>query len=533
MKTMPTSRIIPAACIAVALLALGTAAPADAAAPADVAPPAPAPAPAAMPVSLTPKPGPQPRINGPKVFGVRPGAPFVYNVPATGDRPMTFGATGLPKGLRIDPATGRITGSLSRRGEHAVTLFAGNALGTAFKKFRIVVGDDILLTPPMGWNSWNCWHLSIDQEKILHAARAMAASGLSQHGWTYINIDDTWQGARGGPFNAIQASPKSFPDLPGLINTIHGLGLKAGIYSTPWVTSYDGHVGGSSENPQGTWDRATMTQGMRNHKILPFAIGQYHFFTNDANQWAAWGIDYVKFDWDPNELPETKEMYDALRASGRDIALSLSNNGSGTLFKVIPDISQCANSWRTAGDIGDTWGSIQSEGFGQDKWASYNRPGHWNDPDMLEVGANGGGSPKRLTPDEQYTHISQWCLLSAPLLLGCDLDYLDPFTLGLLTNDEVLDVDQDTLGKQATLVASQGRLNVFAKPLDDGTWAVGFFNRGETESPVSVKWSDLKLTGRQTVRDLWRQKTLGVFTDTFEASVAPHGVVLVKVSPVK
>jgi alpha-galactosidase len=196
-----------------------------------------------------------------------------------------------------------------------------------------------------------------------------------------------------------------------------------------------------------------------------------------------------------------------------------------------------ANCWRTGNDINDSWPSLKGHAFGNDKWAPFQRPGHWNDPDMFEVGANGGGTPKKLTPDEQYTHVSMWCLLSAPLLLGCDLAHLDPFTLGLLTNDEVLDVDQDTLGHQATCLAKTpgdktGDLQVYGKPLDDGSWAVGLFNLSAAPATVKVSWSDLKnVSGSQKVRDLWRQRDLGSFPDGYAATVASHGVILVKISP--
>ena len=177
-------------------------------------------------------------------------------------------------------------------------------------------------------------------------------------------------------------------------------------------------------------------------------MGRISFAQNDARQWAAWGIDYLKYDWNPNELPETRQMYEALLASGRDIVLSLSNSMP---FANIPDLCHWANSWRTTGDIRDTWSSMSSKGFGEDQWEPYCSPGHWNDPDMLVVGYVGWGPrlhPTQLTPDEQYTHISLWCLVSSPMLLGCDLERLDAFTLNLLTNDEVLDVSQDALGKQ-------------------------------------------------------------------------------------
>ncbi len=486
------------------------------------------------PVILTPKPAMTPRINGPSIFGVRPNSPILYSVPATGARPMLFSATGLPKGLKLDAQTGRLSGSLAKAGEYQVVLSAKNALGTARKPFRIVVGETIALTPPMGWNSWNAWHANIDQEKILRSARALVAAGLDQHGWSYINIDDAWQGQRGGPLNAIQPHPQRFPDMKKLSDEIHDMGLKIGIYSSPWVTTYAHRVGGSSENPQGLWDAATMVKGTPNRETLPYDMGQYSFAAQDAQQWAQWGIDFLKYDWSPITLAETKTMNDALRASGRDVVFSLSNNVTQKLLAKIPEVSQHSNMWRTNTDITDTWNSIRLQGFNQDKWAPYSRPGHWNDPDMFEIGANGGGKPKRLTPDEQYTHVSQWCLLAAPLLLGNDLEHLDAFTIGLLSNDEVLEINQDALGKQATRVSKIGNTEVYSKTMEDGSIAVGLYNTGAIDdATVSANWADLGLKGSHRVRDLWRQKDLGVFKDKFAATVAPHGVVLVRMFPAK
>jgi alpha-galactosidase len=477
----------------------------------------------------TPKSPATPRINGPAILGVRAGAPLLYHIPATGESPMKFSADALPEGLQLDAASGDITGSIKKPRTYPVVFHAQNSRGNTDKKFHIVVGETIALTPPMGWNSWNCWGSRVDADKVLRAARAIAASGLINHGWTYINIDDAWQGKRGGPFNAIQGNEK-FPDMKGLSDAVHKLGLKLGIYSTPWTTSYANHIGGSAENPEGTWEQPTVSKrGRVNKKILPWAIGKYSFATNDAKQWAAWGIDYLKYDWNPNELPETEEMYQALRASGRDIVLSLSNS---TPFTNAPALSKLANCWRTTGDIRDTWDSMNRKGFGEEKWAPFAGLGHWNDPDMLVVGYVGWGQPHptHLTPDEQYTHITLWCLLSAPLLLGCDLEKLDDFTLNLLTNDEVLAVNQDALGKQALCVVKEGDLRVYAKELEDGSRAVGLFNLGDAAATVSVKWSDLKLSGNRYVRDLWRQKDLGRCGDEFHQSVAPHGAELVKLS---
>jgi alpha-galactosidase len=497
------------------------------------APPRAIPVPPHPAVILTPKPAPAPRVNGPVVFGVRPGSPFLYSIPATGTRPLAFAADGLPVGLRLDPATGRITGVLSQRGEYRVTLRARNALGTSAKPFRIVVGDEIALTPPMGWNSWNCWGEQVDAGKVLRSARALVAFGLDQHGWTYINIDDTWQGERGGPFNAIQPDRKRFPDMAALVAMVHGLGLKAGIYSTPWAVSYGRRLGESANNPEGKWDPAANFNAGRNDHSYPFDVAKYHFMTNDARQWAAWGVDYLKYDWGPVDVANTREMENALRASGRDVFYSLSNNAAGNVFDIIGELSAHANAWRTTGDISDDWGSVSGIGFNQDKWAPFQRPGHYNDSDMLVVGQVGWGNPhpNKLTPDELYTHVSLYCLLGAPLLIGCDLEKLDDFTLGLLTNDEVLEVDQDPLCKQGTRVATQDDLDVYAKPLADGTVAVGFFNRTDDDAAMTARWSDLKLTGKQRVRDLWRQQNLGIFENGFKTGVPAHGVVLVRLFP--
>lgn len=494
------------------------------------------PAPPPVPPTLTPKAAATPRINGPKVFGVRPGAPFHLAIPATGARPMTFAVDGLPEGLVVDASTGRITGALSQPGEYVTTVRATNAQGSAERRFRIVVGEEIALTPPLGWNSYNCFGVNITQDKMLRAARALVALGLDQHGWTYVNMDDGWEARQRGPRHALQADPQRFTDVADMVRTIHGLGLKVGLYSTPWTITYGGRLGGSSENPDGAWPADADFKAKKNARVLPFAVGQYRFTYIDARQFAEWGFDYLKYDWGPVEAPEAKEMHQALRISGRDIVLSLSNNHVKNLFPLIADVSPWAQAWRTTTDISDNWNRVANDiGFAQDKWAPYARPGHYNDADMLVVGHVGGWRnetrPTRLTPDEQYTHLSLWCLLSSPLLIGCDLEQMDDFTLGLLTNDEVLEIDQDPLCRQAVQVAGQGGAKVYAKPLEDGSVAVGLFNLGAEPATVGVSWNEAKVSGPQRVRDLWRQQDLGVLPERFEATVAPHGVVLVRLFP--
>lgn len=485
-------------------------------------------------IILTPKEKAEPQINGPKVFGVRPGHPIVFTVPVTGERPVIFSADNIPLGVKLNSQTGKITGSVAKPGEYVVILRVRNSKGTASRKFKIVVGENIALTPPMGWNHYNIYGTRITQEEVLAQARAMVASGLINHGWSYINIDDGWQGKRGGRFHAILPDTTRFPDIQLLCDQVHDLGLKIGTYSTPWVESYGHRAGGSSMNPEGTF-APVKEKIARNRKILPFAIGNFHFWDNDVKQFARWGFDYLKYDWNPIELPETKEMYDDLRSSGRDIVLSLSNS---TPFATIADLSKVSNAWRTGGDIKDEWKSLKSRLFSQDKWAQYEGPGHWNDPDMMIVGVVGWNSPEkhptRLTPDEQYTHMSAWCLMSVPLLLGCDLTRLDDFTLSLLTNDEVIAVNQDPLGKQATVVSKQGENGVMAKDMEDGTKVAGLFNTGdEGTRQIVLKWTDLGIKGRYIVRDLWKQKDLGTYKDEFKADVPEHGVVLVSLRKIR
>ncbi len=477
----------------------------------------------------TPPPPAAPRINGPNGFGVTPGAPFLYAIPVTGERPMVYAADGLPAGLSLDPATGRITGKLARAGESVVTLRARNAQGSAEKRFRIVCGDRIALTPTMGWNSWNCWAQNVDQDKVLRSARALVASGLADHGWTYINIDDTWQGERGGPHHAILGNER-FPDLKRLCDDIHALGLKVGIYSSPWITTFAGYRGGSSDDPGGKWERLTDYEANKR-------MGRYAFTANDAAQFGEWGIDYLKYDWAPNDVEHAREMALALRATGRDVVLSLS---VGAPIEAVAELSRWAQSWRTTGDIWDTWevpgpyqNSVSAIGFSQDPWVPFGGPGHWNDPDMLVIGRLGFGSQlrdTRLTPAEQYSHISLWCLLSAPLLIGCNLEELDPFTLNLLANDEVLALDQDALGRSARRVATLGAVDIYRKDLEDGGVALGFFNRGDVPHTVTAKLDRLGLGGRRAVRDLWRQKDVGVFEVDLLVTVAPHDVVLYKLT---
>jgi alpha-galactosidase len=486
-----------------------------------------------LPPSLTPPSPSTPEIHGARVLGVHPGNPFLFTIPATGDRPMTFSADRLPAGLKLDASSGIITGTSPKAGNYKVTLHARNSLGEAQRTLLIKAGKKVGLTPPLGWNSWNCFNTSVTEDKIRAVAAVMAKSGLINHGWTYINVDDFWQvnpsrakddptlgGPERNPDGTIHPNSR-FPDMKGMADYIHSLGLKAGLYSSPGPFTCGG------------------------------CTGSYKHEDQDAQTYAAWGFDYLKYDWCSYGDIYNKEdggkglagmikpyhkMADSLARVPRDIFFSYCQYGMGDVWKW--GAANGGNSWRTTGDINDSWKSMIGNAQRQVDIGQYAGPGHWNDPDMLEVGKVGWAPdlhPSHLTPDEQYTHISLWCLQAAPLLIGCDLTQLDPFTMGLLTNDEVIDVDQDSLGTAAHVVkpATPGSpsIQIWARPLADGSLAVGLVNLGDAAADGTVAWSDLQISGAHQVRDLWRQKDLGSFDEKFDAPQIPsHGVVFVKIA---
>ncbi len=481
---------------------------------------------------LTPKPGPEPRINGARIFGVRPGSPFLFTIPATGERPMTFSAEGLPAGLTLDSQTGRITGQVETPGEYLVTLKVSNGRGSAERAFKIVCGETLALTPHMGWNSWYVWENNVTDAIMRRAAEAMVSSDMINHGYMYVNIDDCWSAKPGSSDPTLQGQArdrerkinanKRFPDMKALTDFIHSLGLKAGIYTSPGPTTCAGHV------------------------------AAYQHEELDVARFVEWGFDFLKYDWcsyGSLAKDKSREEYQKpyrlisglLKKQKRDIVLNLCQYGMGNVWEWGREVG--GNSWRTAGDLGGSFEGIPKALFrdGFDVYAAnelhrYGGPGAWNDPDYLLLGylSNWKGQtvPSPLAPNEQYTHISLWCLLAAPLIFSGDITRLDEFTLSLLTNDEVIEVDQDPLGKPGRRIAKDGDLEVWAKAMEDGSLAVGLFNRGKTVSVVTAKWPDLGIQGQQRVRDLWRQSDVGIFDNEFVACVGRHGVVFVRLWPV-
>lgn len=475
---------------------------------------------------LTPEVSDIPKINNPLVYGARPGNPFLLTVMATGERPMKFEATGLPQGLKLDPNTGFITGKTSLKGDFKVQLKATNGKGSDEKEILLKMGDKIALTPSMGWNSWNCWGLSVNDEKVRDAARMMNEK-LHAYGWTYVNIDDGWEASERTKQGEILSNDK-FPNFKALTDYIHSLGLKFGIYSSPGPTTCGGHIGSYQ------------------HELI------------DAKTWERWGVDYLKYDHcgyldvqTDSEEKTIQEPYivmrDALDKVNRDIVYCI-GYGAPNVWKWAPEAG--GEMWRTTRDITDEWNVVTAIGCFQDVCAQATAPGNYNDPDMLVVGKLGQGWGEKvhdsyLTADEQYSHISLWCILSSPLLIGCDMANMDDFTLNLLTNNEVIAVNQDPLVAPATkLFTDNGQ--IWYKKLHDGSYAVGFFhvdpyfilwNQDEAESiqyedyAFQLDLKQLGINGKVTVRDLWRQKDLGEFEGSFQTSTPYHGVTFVKVAP--
>jgi len=351
-----------------------------------------------------------------------------------------------------------------------------------------VASNGLAKMPPMGWNSWNKFAGRVTAEDVKGIADAMASNGMKDAGYFYVNIDDTWEAGRDA--NGQIQTNKKFPDMKGLADYVHSKGLKIGIYSSPGPATCAGYEGSYGHEEQ------------------------------DAKTFAAWGIDYLKYDWcgaariykDADMQAVYQKMGDALLASGRPIVYSLCQYGRQDVWKCGADVG--GNAWRTTGDIRDAWDSMQKIGFSQNDHdqSAFAAPGHWNDPDMLEIG-NGG-----MTADEYKTHMSLWSLLAAPLLAGNDLRSATPETLAILTNREVIAIDQDSLGKQATRISKNGDQEVWAKSLADGSKAYGLFNLG-------AEAAQMKLPAGKHVRDLWQKKDVAVK----EITVPPHGVALLKV----
>ena len=367
-----------------------------------------------------------------------------------------------------------------------------------------VPDNGLVRTPPMGWNSWNKFAEKVDDASVRAMADAMVSSGMSKVGYTYINIDDTWELGRDAAGNIVPN--KKFPDMKALADYVHSRGLKIGIYSSPGP------------------------------KTCAYYEGSFAHVPQDAATYAAWGIDYLKYDLctdldvykddAPTLQAIYQEMGDALQSTHRPIVYSLCEYGRAKVWTGWGEQSG-GNLWRTTGDIEDKWESMDRIGFSQIKIASYAKPGHWNDPDMLEIG-NGG-----MTADEYRTHMSLWSLLAAPLIAGNDLRTMTDETKSILMNTEVIAIDQDPQFQPVTDISHDGDVEVLMRPLHDGSVAVGIFNRGGEDAPGKFLRSSLpeRFNGRGLqVRDLWQHAEAAMDGDSFLATVPKHGVVMLRIS---
>ncbi len=361
-----------------------------------------------------------------------------------------------------------------------------------------VPSNGLAKTPPMGWNSWNLFAGRIDDQTVRTMADALVSSGMRDAGYIYLNIDDTWEGVRDAQGNL--PSNHKFPDMKALADYVHSKGLKLGIYSGP---------------------------GPRTCAGYPASYGHEE---QDAKTFAAWGIDYLKYDWCSasrvykNEYlqPVYQKMGDALQATGRPIVYSLCEYGMGNVEKWGPEVG--GNLWRTTGDIRDEWSSMIGNVEKQVPTAPYAGPGRWNDPDMLEIG-NG-----HMTDDEYRTHMSLWALVASPLLAGNDIRTMSPVTKSILLNKDVIAIDQDALGKQASPVKN-GDMETWVKPLADGGVAVGVVNLGPAAAQATINASDLHLSGKvKKAKDVWADKDVKFTDGAYAATVPSHGVLLLKVS---
>jgi alpha-galactosidase len=364
----------------------------------------------------------------------------------------------------------------------------------------------VAATPPMGWNSWNHFNRKVDDATVRAQADAMVSSGMRDAGYVYVNIDDTWEGERDD--KGVVHTNSKFPDMKALADYVHSKGLKIGIYSSPGPKTCAGFEGSYGHEEQ------------------------------DAQTYAAWGIDYLKYDlcslrdmMKTAASPEAAhqimidayiKMQKALAKTGRPIVYSLCQYGDDAVWKWGPSVG--GNLWRTTGDISDRYASMSQIGFSQAGLAKFAGPGHWNDPDMLEVG-NGG-----MKPDEYRTHMSLWAILAAPLLAGNDVSTMTPETVAMLTNREVIAIDQDRAGMQGDRVSAEGPIEIWSRPLADGSKAIGVFNRHPQPMDTQVDFRQLGYSGSVKARDVWQAKDLGTIDRPYQVRIPGHGVLLLRVS---
>ena len=487
----------------------------------------------------------KPQLNNVSFFGTRTGKDFFYQIPVSGKRPLKIQLQHLPAGISFDEEKGIISGKLEKNGQYKIRIDAANKFGKDSRDLTLVAGDKLALTPPMGWSSWYSYGRKVKEEDILRTAKLMKQYGLDQYGWSILEIDDPWTNQPGekdpvwsafkdktdnkvyeyheGPGNLTDRvgltrdqdgtiiPNQYFKNIGQTVKDIHSLGFKVGIYSSPGPLTCGG------------------------------VAGSYQHEQQDAEYFAKTGFDYLKYDWcsygifaKDNSIAELKKPYGlmgkALKSQPRDIIFSLCQYGMGDVWKW--GFETDGQLWRTGGDVRDNWKSIYSAFKLLADKSAYVQPGRWNDPDILQVGAVGAESRSsnnnHLNKQEQTTLMSMWCLLSSPLLIGANLEHMDTFTLSLLTNNEVIAINQDALGKAASLKYTfPNQVEVWSKDLYGGGITVGLLNPADEEKEIKFPFTLIGKKGRYQVRDLWKKKMIGTDLKEMQAKIPPHGILLI------
>ncbi|MDE3066972.1 MAG: alpha-galactosidase [Verrucomicrobiota bacterium] len=514
------------------------------------------------------KPEAAPRFNGASVVGARPNTPLIFSLAVSGERPLSFSAKKMPRGLKLDPETGILTGKLESAGDYAFLARAQNAAGTASDEIKIVCGDELALTPPMSWNSYDAFGDSVRESEVLSNA-VWLKEHLQPFGWDTVVIDFRWYDrlARGqsgqnpegdtlDAFGRCIPAANRFPSAANgagfkpLAERIHAMGLKFGIHIMRGIprkaveenlpiagskfTAAQSVLPQSDPNRTCVWNRDMF--GVNGDSPAGRA-----WYASIARQYAAWGLDYIKCDDIANlqrgrfyDASEIEALAEALKDSGRSVILSLSPGA--TPLNAAPHVTRFANLWRISPDFWDNWPSLDRNFELFSEWEPDAGPGHWPDGDMIPFGhicqRNCDVKPDRwtrFTRDEQLTLMSLWALASSPLMLGMNLPDNDAWTTAVLTNPEVLAVDQDPLGKPAQRLFGPPQIaETWIKKLADGGFAVGFFNRTDQPVKVDFPWRNLGFLSAPAVRDLWLRRDLGR-QKNFEAELPPRGCGLLKV----
>jgi len=501
---------------------------------------------------LTPVPGPEPKINGPKLYGARPDKIFIYRIPCQGQRPILFNCEGLPDGMLLDPNTGIITGRTpSKTGIYELKFIAKNKKGSDSSLFKLVVGDKISLTPPMGWNTWGGHMLKISDTLMRKAADIIVNKGLADVGFQYISIDDCWMRidqdyyannqeyyAKRNPnfpyqdYAALTRDEcgrilpnKNFPDMKSMTDYIHSLGLKCGIYSSPGKLT------------------------------CQLFAGSFGFELTDARQYSLWGFDLLKYDLcsAANMINEMKKAFTDesveiseialwypmsiyLLQQDRDILFNLCQYGRQSPWKWAPKIN--IQTWRIGGDLNHNVKDYFNQAMRIVKdLRSYSKPGQWNDPDFMYLGKicdakNKMAPPKPipLNSNQQYQYVSLWSLICAPFFFSANIYEMDDFTVGLLRNSDITGINQDELGHVAEMVKETDQYVILMKKLFNENRIVGLFNKDKLkDQTIDIKWEEIGLCCEHAVRDCWRQKDIGTYKDGISVIVSPDGCAILKV----